>query len=457
MAKVHFIAIGGSAMHNLAIAMYNKGYQVSGSDDKIFDPSRSKLEEYNLLPAEAGWFPEKISRDLDAVILGMHAREDNIELEKARELGIKIYSFPEYLYEQTRDKKRVVIGGSHGKTTITSMVMHVLKHMGLKFDYMVGARLEGFDTMTGLSQESDLAVFEGDEYLPSPIDPRPKFHLYKPHIALISGIAWDHVNVFPTFREYTEQFGIFIDKIEQNGSLVYYNNDDSLKELIPGARKDIKLIPYEEHRARIQNEGNLLISEKGSEIPVRIFGDHNLANISGALKICRELGISNENFYQAIQSFRGAAKRLELIEENEDTKVFLDFAHAPSKLKATISAVKQQYPDKELIAIMELHTFSSLNKEFLKQYSGTMMKANIPMIYFNPETIRHKKMEMFPPAFVKESFNQQNIHIYNDSKKLTNDLKTYSLKNRNLLFMTSGNFGGIDIRELTSELLHPGE
>jgi UDP-N-acetylmuramate: L-alanyl-gamma-D-glutamyl-meso-diaminopimelate ligase len=447
--KVHFIAIGGSVMHNLAIALHKKGYEVSGSDDQIFDPARSALQKYNLLPPETGWHRERIHKNLDGVILGMHAREDNPELKKARKLKLKIWSFPEYLFEQTKNKKRVVIGGSHGKTTITSMVMHVLKQTGIRFDYMVGARIEGFETMVGLDAQSNIAIFEGDEYLSSPIDPRPKFHLYRPHIAVISGIAWDHINVFPTFDEYLEQFYQFTNKIAPGGTLIYFRPDHHARDVACKVRNDIQTIAYQQHAWSPGDEA--LLTDNG-KIPFRLIGAHNAANVQAALEVCRKLGIQEHTFYQAISSFKGAARRLEKLSENEQSIVFQDFAHAPSKLQATIDAVKSRYPKRKLVACIELHTFSSLNKAFIPQYKHTMDQADLPIVYFNPQTIRHKKLEMLTREDILSAFDHPNLQIYQDSGQLQNDLINLPAEHSNVLLMTSGNFDGINLPELASKI-----
>ena len=453
--QVHFIAMGGSVMHNLAIALHKKGYEVSGSDDQIFDPARSRLQKYNLLPPDTGWHPERIHKNLDGVILGMHARKEKPELKKARKLKLKIWSFPEYLYEQTKNKKRVVIGGSHGKTTITSMVMHVLKQAGIRFDYMVGANIEGFETMVGLDAQSNLAIFEGDEYLSSPIDPRPKFHLYQPHIAVISGIAWDHINVFPTFDEYLEQFYHFTHKIAPGGTLIYFRPDNHAAEVASQVRNDIQTIAYQQH-AFSPSEEALLTSHHG-KIPFRLFGAHNAANVQAALEVCKKLEIQEHTFYRAISSFKGAARRLEKLSENDQTIVFQDFAHAPSKLQATIEAVKSRYPEKKLIACMELHTFSSLNKEFIHQYKHTMDKADLPIVYFNPETIRHKKLEMLTRNDILSAFDSPGLQVYQNSGQLHDDLINLRTENSNVLLMTSGNFDGINLPELATKIAHQQE
>ena len=449
--RVHFIAIGGSAMHNLALALHEKNYEISGSDDEIFEPSRTRLEQKGLLPPEAGWFPSKITADLDAVILGMHARNDNPELLRAKELGIKIYSYPEYLYEQTKDKCRIVIGGSHGKTSTTAMVMHVLRHVNIKFDYMVGAQLEGFDTMVSLSDDAKYAVFEGDEYLTSPIDLRPKFHLYRPNIGLITGIAWDHINVFPTFDFYVKQFQIFADLIEDDGTLIYFSMDKQLQEISQNAKKSIRKICYNTHPfENIDGICNLVIDKH--RIPLQIFGEHNLQNIAGAKAICNTIGISDSDFYRAISTFKGAAKRLQLLASNENSNIYLDFAHSPSKLHATTLAVKQQFPNKKLIACMELHTFSSLNKNFLDQYAGTMNVADAAYVYFNPETIKHKNLPEITKEEVALGFGG-NVNVFTDSNALMQELKRLDYTSSNLLIMTSGNFSGIDLKTFAESII----
>ena len=450
--NVHLIAIGGSAMHNMAIAMYKKGFNVTGSDDEIFEPSKSRLAKLNLLPAKEGWDVNNIHAGLDAVILGMHARIDNPELIKAQELGLKIYSYPEYIYEQTKDKTRVVVGGSHGKTTITAMILHVLNFHKIDCDYLVGAQLEGFDTMVKLTKEAKIAVIEGDEYLSSPIDRRPKFHLYKPNIAILSGIAWDHINVFPTFDFYVEQFKIFVNQIEQGGSLVYCELDKEVKKVCEGSRIDIKKFPYAVPENKIEN-GITILKTDSAEIPLLVFGDHNLMNINGARLVCNQLGLNDEKFYEAIQSFKGAAKRLELVKRNDVSAMYKDFAHSPSKLKATTQAVKKQFPNRKLIACMELHTFSSLTEEFLKEYKGSMELADEAIVYFNQHTIEHKKLKPISEEQVKSAFGGNNIRVITDSKLLLEELLKMNFENKNLLMMSSGNFDGIDFKELGKNVI----
>ncbi len=443
MMKVHFIAIGGSAMHNLAIALHKKGIEVTGSDDEIMEPSLGRLAIHGLLPELPGWFPEKITPELEAIVLGMHARSDNPELVRAQELDLKIFSYPEFLYEQTKNKTRIVIGGSHGKTTITSMIMHVLRTSGIIFDYMVGAQIDGFDTMVGLHNEAEIAIFEGDEYLSSPTDLRPKFHLYHPHTGVLSGIAWDHINVFPTFENYVEQFRKFAELIEPGGKLFYYEGDPWLRE-IATSQNHITATGYTAHPAvTIGRETFLLNGEK--QVRLSIFGEHNLQNISAALAVCRSLGVADDLFYSAISSFTGAARRLELLAENAQTTVFRDFAHSPSKLEATTRAVKNHYPDRRLIACMELHTFSSLKKEFLSHYRHTMDAADEAYVYFNPHTVEHKKLEPITPELVEEGFGKPGLKVTTDAEALFTELENKSWENSNLLLMSSGNFDGKDL------------
>lgn len=450
--KVHFIAIGGSAMHNLAIALAKKGYRVTGSDDIINEPSKSRLARFDILPPQTGWFPDKITHDLDAVILGMHARVDNPELLKAQELGLPIYSYPEYIYEQSKHKTRVVIGGSHGKTTITSMILHVLQHAGKDFDYLVGAQLEGFDTMVKITEDAPIIVIEGDEYLASPIDRRPKFHLYQGHIAVISGIAWDHINVFPTWDSYIQQFDLFIDTLQAGGSLIYCEQDSELKHLVEQKQTAIEKIPYQLPPHEIEHGTTYLNTENG-RVALQVFGEHNLLNLTAAQKVCEKLGISAKSFYEAIATFKGAARRLELVGKTENCTIFKDFAHSPSKLKASIHAVKQQFPERDLIAAIELHTFSSLNAEFLKEYAGTMDEADLPIVIIDAETFRQKQLAPYEENVVKKSFNNDKLKFFDNFEIFQTYLNSISFTNKTLLLMSSGNFGGIDLEKLKNQLL----
>ena len=452
MEKVHLIAIGGSAMHNMALALNEKGFIVSGSDDEINEPSKSRLLKFNLLPKEIGWFPEKITKDISAVILGMHARADNPELIKAKELGLKIYSYPEYIYESTKDKTRIVIGGSHGKTTITAMILHVMHYHHIETDFLVGAQLTGFETMVNLTKTSKYAVIEGDEYLASPIDRRPKFHLYKPNIAVLSGIAWDHINVFPTFENYIEQFKIFINLIEPNGNLIYCSNDKVLEEVCSSSSNtNISKWPYSIPNHEIINGLTYLI-DNDIKYPLQIFGNHNLMNLTAARLACNQMGINNKLFYEAIQSFTGAAKRLELVFKTGTFNFYKDFAHSPSKLKATTDAVKQQFPERKIIACMELHTFSSLTEDFLNEYKNSMNLADEAIVYYNPHTISHKKLKEISPEQVHTCFNRKDLIVFTKSEELTNYIKTKNFNNSVLLMMSSGNFDGVDFTMLANEL-----
>jgi len=450
--KIHLIAIGGSAMHNLAIALSEKGYEVSGSDDEIFEPSRSRLKRHGLLPTTMGWDVGRINKNLDAVILGMHARVDNPELKKAQELGLKIYSYPEYLYEQCKDKRRIVIAGSHGKTTVTAMVMHALRLNGIVFDYMVGAQVEGFDTMVRLSNDAQTTIFEGDEYYSSALDPRPKFHLYRPHVALITGIAWDHINIFPSFDNYVEQFRIFTKFIEPGGDMNYYANDPELARIVHHSTdiKHIRTIPYLTHPHRLHDGKTLLLTDQKQLVEVSFFGEHNMQNVSAALQICRSMGITDAQFYRAIVSFKGADKRLQTLTQNEHTHIFIDFAHSPSKVSATVKAVKHLYPSRTLVACLELHTFSSLSENFLAQYFQTMSAADIVWVYYNPETIRHKKLKSLEPETVYKAFGNPDMEVFTDSDTLLHKITATDWNNKNLLIMSSGNFNGIDFRKLFS-------
>ncbi len=448
---IHFIAIGGSAMHNLAIALHKKGYLITGSDDEIFEPSKGRLQAYGLLPNQNGWQPEQISTDIDAIILGMHAHPDNPELKRALELGLKIYSYPEYLYEQTKDKTRVVIGGSHGKTSITSMIMHVLKTNHIDFDYMVGARLEGFETMVSLKEDTKIAVFEGDEYLSSPIDRRPKFHLYQPHIALLSGIAWDHINVFPTFENYVEQFRIFATQIEKGGSLIYYEDDENLRQIAATTSDDTEQIPYKEHESTV-TDGVTYLNHDEQKTRLQVFGDHNLQNIAGAKLVCKKLGINDEQFYSAMSSFKGAARRLEILSANENGTVFYDFAHSPSKLKATTAAVKKQFSTRQLVAVIELHTYSSLKKDFLPQYKNCMDEADEAFVFFNPKNIEHKRLSPISKAEVTAAFASEGLQVFTKPEELFEQLRAKNWSHKNLLIMTSGNFSGQDLKAFAKEI-----
>jgi UDP-N-acetylmuramate: L-alanyl-gamma-D-glutamyl-meso-diaminopimelate ligase len=445
--NIHFIAIGGSAMHNLALALQQKGYQITGSDDTIHEPSKSRLAAMGLLPEAFGWFPEKITSNLDAVILGMHAKADNPELLKAQELGLTIYSYPEFLYEQSKDKTRVVIGGSHGKTTITSMILHVLHYCEKEVDYMVGAQLEGFDTMVHLTDENEFIILEGDEYLSSPIDRRPKFHLYKPNIALLSGIAWDHINVFPTFENYVKQFEIFISKITNGGILVYNEEDAELMRIVAESTHPIKKYPYKTPAYTIEN-GITYLDTPSGKLPLEIFGKHNLQNLAGAKWVCQHIGIDEDDFYEAIGSFKGASKRLEKIAENDSTVIFKDFAHSPSKVEATTKAVKEQYGDRKVLVCLELHTYSSLNAEFLKEYKGALDAADKAVVFYSPHAVEIKKLEEVSVAQIAEVFQRNDLQIFTEPEAFRKFLFSQNLENTALLLMSSGTYGGLDFEKV---------
>ena len=445
--KIHFIAIGGSAMHNLAIALKLKGFSITGSDDAINDPSRSRLKKYNLLPKKEGWFSDKITSDIDAVVLGMHAKDDNPELLKAREIGLKIYSYPEFIFNQSKDKIRIVIGGSHGKTSITSLVLHVLRTLNIESDYMVGAQLDGFEVMVKLTDTSKYIVLEGDEYLSSALDLRPKFHLYKPHIALISGIAWDHINVFKTFENYLKQFEIFINSIVKNGTLVYNELDPELKKLVSSNKSNLNYIPYSIPKHKII-DGISFIDINNRLYRLKIFGDHNLQNISGALNICKALGVESEDFYNAITSFNGASNRLELVYKSSDTIIFKDFAHSPSKVKATTEAVHKQFPNRKLISFFELHTYSSLNPLFLEKYRDTLKHSDECYIYYSEKNMRIKRLEPIDSELIIRSFNHSSLTVIDNYEKLNKKIYDLDLSNSVLLMMSSGKFGGLDIDKI---------
>ena len=445
--NIHFIAIGGAAMHNLALALHLKGDAITGSDDEIFDPSKSRLSAYGILPKTFGWFPEKITAQLDAIVLGMHAKADNPELLKAQELGLKIYSYPEFLYEQSKFKTRVVIGGSHGKTTITSMILHVMHYFNRDLDYMVGAQLEGFDVMVKLTDDNDFIILEGDEYLSSPIDRRPKFHLYKPNIALLSGIAWDHINVFPTWENYVEQFSIFVDSIVEGGSITYNIEDVEVKKVVEGSENTIRKFPYQTPEYQVENGITILETEEGS-MPIEIFGKHNLNNLAGAKWICQQMGIDENDFYESISSFQGASKRLERIAETENCVAYKDFAHSPSKVLATTNALKNQFPNRKLIACLELHTYSSLNPEFLTQYKGALDAADVAVVFYSPHAVEIKKLKAISQQQIADAFQRDDLIIYTNPTAFKDFLFSQQFNDTSLLLMSSGNYGGLDFDEL---------
>ena len=450
--NVHFIAIGGAAMHNLALALHQKGMHVTGSDDVIFEPSKSRLDARGLLPNKMGWFPEKITSSIDAIILGMHAKADNPELIKAQELGLNIYSYPEFIYEQSKNKTRVVIGGSHGKTTITAMILHVLNYHDKAVDFMVGAQLEGFDVKVQLTDDNDFIVLEGDEYLSSPIDLRPKFHHYKPNIALLSGIAWDHINVFPTFEDYKKQFSIFTDSIIEGGSISYNIEDQNVKAIVEASENPIRKFLYETPQHTIDNGTTYLETPEGP-MPLEIFGQHNLNNLAGAKWICQHMGIDELDFYEAIATFTGADKRLEKIVEHQSSVIFKDFAHAPSKVKATTNAVKHQYPQRRLLACLELHTYSSLNEIFLSEYANTLTSADEVVVFYSPSALKIKQLKPIFSEQIANAFQHKNLTIYTDPIEFQEFLKTQNYSNTSLLLMSSGNYGGLNFDTLQNLII----
>jgi UDP-N-acetylmuramate: L-alanyl-gamma-D-glutamyl-meso-diaminopimelate ligase len=445
--RIHFIAIGGSAMHNLAIALKLKGYNITGSDDVINDPSKSRLDNYGLLPENEGWFSHKITDDIDAIVLGMHAKNDNPELLKSKEIGLKIYSYPEFIFNQSKDKIRIVIGGSHGKTSITSIILHVLRSQNIEADYMVGAQLDGFDIMVKLTESNKFIVLEGDEYLSSAMDLRPKFHLYKPHIALLSGISWDHINVFKTFDDYIKQFEIFIDSILDQGKLVYNSDDSELRRLVKSNKNSIEYIPYSTPNYRII-DGISFIDFQDNLYKLKIFGKHNLQNIAGALHVCNLMGIKCEDFYNSLTSFNGASNRLELINKTTDFVIYKDFAHSPSKVQATTNAVREQFNNKKLIACFELHTYSSLNPKFLKKYRDTLDSADKCIICYSEKNMRIKRLKPIDSKLISESFNHKNLVVFDDHEKFENKILSFDLSNTVLLMMSSGKFGGFNFDKL---------
>ncbi len=449
--RVHFIAIAGSVMHNLAISLKRAGYEVTGSDDEIYEPARTALATHGILPEKEGWFPDKVSSEIDVVMLGMHASKSNPELLRAQELGLKIYSFPDYIYEQAKDKQRIVVAGSHGKTTITAMIIHVLAACNRKFDYVIGARVRGIEQTVKLS-DAPVIVIEGDEYLSSALDPTPKFLRYHHHIGLISGIAWDHANVFHTEEEYVKQFDVFADQTPKGGTLIYCEQDSMTLMIGKKDRTDVQAISYKSHPHTSDAPGSFSLIYNKEKYPVKIFGSHNFQNINGAQEVLKKIGVTNEQFYSAIVTFEGAAGRLEKLGENGSVTVFKDFAHAPSKVTATVKAVKEIYPSRELVACVELHTYSSLNKKFLPQYKDSLKNAQGPVVYFNPEKVQQKKLEPITASDIRSAFANPRIEVFDDAGKLQEFLLAQNWHDKNLLMMSSGNFGGIDLRNLSDQV-----
>jgi UDP-N-acetylmuramate: L-alanyl-gamma-D-glutamyl-meso-diaminopimelate ligase len=449
--RIHFIAIGGSIMHNLAITLQEKGHDITGSDDRIHDPARTQLREKGLLPPAEGWYPERITPDINAVIVGMHARPDNAELEKARELGLQIYSFPELVYRETKHKQRIVVAGSHGKTTVTAMLMHVLERLKRKFDYLVGAPVPGFRHSVKLSTDAPVIVLEGDEYLTSPLDERPKFLWYEPQVALITGLAWDHINVFPTYEEYKRQFQRFIETIQPNGTLIYNEEHADLVKLVQSVRKDLRKLPYRTPPFRIEDERVVVVDQKKS-YPLSVLGRHNVENVQAALKICENMGIKRDDFYEAIASFGGAQKRLECLYQDGKLKLYRDFAHAPSKVHATVSALKEQFPDWRLYAFLELHTFSSLNKGYLKQYRRTLAPADKAVLYIDPEALAKKQLPQITEEEIRQYFGRPTLTLVDNHDDLRALLPLTPDEKTVVVMMSSGTFGSFPIKSLAQAL-----
>lgn len=437
-------------MHNLAIALKQAGHDVSGSDDEIFDPSRATLIKHGLLPEKEGWHPEKLDQSFDAVILGMHAKQDNPELLKAQELGLTIFSFPEYIYDQSKNKQRIVIAGSHGKTTITAIIIHVLNFLKHKFDYVIGAKVNGIENTVKLS-DAPIIIIEGDEYLSSPLDPTPKFVRYQHHVGLISGISWDHANVFPTEEEYVKQFDLFADQTPKGGILIYCEQDSIALIIGKKERTDVLAIPYRSHTHNL-DKGKIYLTDGKEKYPIKIFGSHNYQNISGAKEILKKIGVTEEQFFEAISSFEGASGRLQKIKETNGFSIYKDFAHAPSKVKATVKAMKEIHPSRDLVACLELHTLSSLSKTFIPQYKDSMKAAQVQIIYINAEKMKKKKLEPLVDSDIRKGFAAPAMHIFNDAKKLEEFLLQQSWANKNLLMMSSGNFGGLPISEMAEKI-----
>lgn len=441
MSRYHFVAIGGAVMHNLALELKALGNEVTGSDDEIFDPAKSRLESAGILPESFGWFPEKIEKNIDAIILGMHAKSDNPELLKAQELGLKIFSFPEFIYHHAQNKQRIVIAGSHGKTTSTAMLMHILKKNNRNADYLVGSLLPGFDRMVRLS-DAPLMVIEGDEYLTSPIDRTPKFWHYKPHFSMITGIAWDHINVFPTFENYIEQFKIYLNTISEG--YFFYGNDEHLQQLSlehPGISHPYLAPAY------TTTDNGVVMSLENEKITLNIFGKHNIENAAGVVELAVKIGISRLDAWKSLSDFPGTAKRLEKVYETENMLVIRDFAHAPSKVKASVSAVREQYPDRNFLAVFELHTFSSLMPEFMVQYHQTMSEADKVFVLFDPHVFELKRM----PVPSAETIQQRmgDVSVFSNIQTLQTEVKKsiQGLKKNVILLMSSGNLGGSKIED----------
>ena len=450
--RLHFIAIGGSAMHSLALEMKRMGNEITGSDDAIFNPSKAKLKAAEILPETLGWFPEKITNKIDVVILGMHAKINNPELLKAQSLKLKIQSYPEFLAEISQEKTRVVIAGSHGKTTITAMILHVLNYHDISTDFMLGAPVSAVTETLFVSEENDFILLEGDEYLSSAIDLQPKFLWYQPEIALISGIAWDHINVFPTFETYVSQFEKFIFSIREGGVLLYNQEDLVLKDLVENSPHAVKKIPYRAPTHYIENGITFLDTSEGS-LPLSVFGEHNLMNLSGAQWISQLMGLDAVEFYEAIPSFTGAAKRLEKISQGLTAVLYKDFAHAPSKVMATAKAVKDQFKGFEIQICLELHTYSSLDISFINQYKKTLSLADKAIIFYDPEALKIKNRSPISTEIIQAAFDHDFLKVITKTSSLEEYLFSQKYDNKILVMMSSGNFGGLDWNELKAIIL----
>lgn len=434
-------------MHSLALALTRKGMDISGSDDAIYGPSFKALQQAGILPEQMGWFPERIHSDVDAVIVGMHAKKDNPELLQAQTLGIPIYSYPEFIARLTAHQTRVVIGGSHGKTTITAMVLHVLKQCQIDVDFLVGAGVEGYAHTVELLGDRDFVLLEGDEYLSSPLDLKSKFLWYKPQIALLSGIAWDHVNVFPTETDYINTFDAFIDSMTPGGTLIYQENDAVLSQLVASNENMIRKEPYGQAKHHIRAGQCFLDTDEGP-IPLQVFGAHNMQNLAGARWICQLMGVDAEDFNHAISSFKGASGRLQLLAAGKSARIFRDFAHAPSKVKATTAAVATQFPEKTLLAGLELHTFSSLTQDFLQQYKHTLQTASQAFVYYDPEALAQKNRPSIAAEVIQEAFDHPNLTVIDTRERLSAFLAQQSAADRIFLLMSSGTFGGVTFDSL---------
>ena len=444
--KIHFIAIGGSIMHSLAIQLKKNGHIITGSDDVIREPSKSNLNHYDILPAKEGWCSKKISTDLDMVILGMHAKKNNPELLEAQKYNIPVISFPEFIFNSSKYKKRVVIAGSHGKTTITAMIIHVLNEYNIKFDYLLGAKIDALENQVKLD-DSKLIIIEGDEYFSSAIDLKPKFMHYDPDVLVVSGVSWDHINVFPTKSSYESAFSKLLNHvIEKNGKIFYYTHDLFLQKSLSAYNQLSQ--SYDSPRYIIK-KGQFILVHKNENIPLNIFGKHNMENMEAARQVCQEIGVCESDFYKSIKNFKGASRRLNLIKEIENhSAVYYDFAHSPSKVFATVNAVKELYPDRFLIGCLELHTYSSLNVDFIPNYLNTLNNCSESWLYFDEQELQRKGFAKLDRKFLLRAFNHPNMTIINNKKLLRQKINQIELDNTNLLLMSSGNFSGLDIKSI---------